>query len=138
LAAERELLLATGVFGTLAAGAMFSNARVVSGKPRHDAVARSRRILTANRHGLIVAEVMAGVLHHAVEHRQPEVPYEKAQHDWGIMEQRPFPWTEADIARATGTLRDTAQQWEALADAETLDEFWPAVLTSPVPAGTRS
>ena len=52
LVTERELLLATGVFGSLAAGAMFSNARVVSGRPRHDAAARSKRILAANRRGL--------------------------------------------------------------------------------------
>ena len=134
LVIERELLLATGLFGSLAAGAMFSNVRVVSGKPRHDAAARSRRILTANRRGLTVAEVLTGVLHQAVERCCPEIPYEKAVHDWGIVEERAFPWTEEDIARATDTLRDTAHQWETLADAGTLDEFWPDVLTSPVPA----
>jgi hypothetical protein len=133
LVTERELLLATGLFGSLAAGAMFSNVRVVSGKPRHDAAARSRRILAANRRGLTVAEVLAAVLHHAVERRQTEPPFEKAREDWNVVEQRPFPWTEEDIARATGALRDTAAQWEALEDAGTLDEFWPEVLTSPVP-----
>jgi hypothetical protein len=138
LVTERELLLATGVFGSLAAGAMFSSARVVSGKPRHDAAGRSKRILAANRRGLTVAEVLTGVLHHAVEQGQPGAPYEKAREDWGIVEQRPFPWTEADIARATDTLRHAARQWEALADTETLDEFWPDVLTSPVPADIRS
>src|SRR5258706_5064604 len=110
LVTERELLLATGVFGSLAAGAMFSNVRVVSGKPRHDATARSKRILTANRRGLTVAEVLAGVLHGAVEQRKPAAPYEKAREDWAIVEQRPFPWMEADIARATDTLRAIAQQ----------------------------
>ena len=138
LVTERELLLATGLFGSLAAGAMFSNVKVVSGKPRHDAAARSKRILTANRRGLTVAEVLAGVLHQSVERCHPVPPYEKAREDWGIVEQRPFPWTEDDIARATDTLRDTAQQWDALADTDTLDEFWPDVLTSPVPADTRT
>jgi len=137
LVTERELLLATGVFGSLAAGAMFSNVRVVSGKPRHDAAARSKRILTANRRGLTVAEVLAGVLHHAVEQRLPVPPYEKAREDWGVVEYRPFPWTPEDIARATDTLRDTVRLWEALDDTGTLDEFWPDVLTSPVPAETR-
>jgi hypothetical protein len=137
LVTERELLLATGVFGSLAAGAMFSNVRVLAGKPRHDAAARSKRILTANRRGLTVAEVLSGVLHHAVEQSQPDAPFAKAREDFGIVEQRPFPWTEEDIARATDTLRHTARQWEALADADTLDEFWPDVLTSPVPADTR-
>lgn len=137
LVTERELLLATGLFGSLAAGAMFTNARVVSGKPRNDAAARSKRILTANRRGLTVAEVLAGVLHHAVEHRDPQAPYDRARQDWGIVEQRPFPWTPADITRATDRLRDTAQQWEALGDTGTLDEFWPDVLTSPVPEQPR-
>lgn len=137
LVTERELLLATGLFGSLAAGAMFSNVRLVSGRPRHDAAARSKRIIAANRRGLTVAEVLAGALHHAVEQRQPITPFEKAREDWGIVEHRPFPWTEEDIGRATDTLRDAAQQWDALDDAGALDEFWPDVLTSPVPAPTH-
>jgi hypothetical protein len=131
---ERELLLSTGVFGSLAAGAMFHSVRVVSGKPRHDAAARSKRILIANRHGLTVAEVLAGALHHVVEHRQPGVPFRKACADWGIVEQGPFPWTEEDIGRATDTLRDTAARWETIDAPGSMDELWPDVLTSHVPA----
>jgi hypothetical protein len=46
-AAERELGLGGGEFGCIAAGAVFDNMRVAEGKPRHDAKARSTRILKA-------------------------------------------------------------------------------------------
>jgi len=38
--AEREFGLAGGVFGSIAAGAMFDNMRMPAGRPRHDAAAR--------------------------------------------------------------------------------------------------
>jgi hypothetical protein len=68
LVTERELELADGVFGSVAGGGMFSNMRVVSGKPRHDAGARSKRLLDANKRGLSMAEVLAGAMHDAAEH----------------------------------------------------------------------
>lgn len=44
--AEREFGRADGVFGSIAAGAVFDNMRVIAGRPRHDAAARGRRVLT--------------------------------------------------------------------------------------------
>jgi hypothetical protein len=130
---ERELHLSDGVFGSIAAGALFASVRVVSGRQRHDAVARSKRILAANRRALSVAEVLSGVLHDTVEHRYDGTPMARAIQDWGIVEERPFPWAEADIARATGTLREVDRRWSALPAGGVLEEFWPDVLTSPVP-----
>ena len=67
-ATEQHLQLSRGVFGSIAGGGMFSTMRVVAGKPRHDAVARSSRLLGTNKHELGLAEVMADVIHDAVEH----------------------------------------------------------------------
>ena len=76
--AERELGLADGVFGSIAGGAVFKGMTVVSGKPRHDAAVRSKRLLDANSKALTRAEVMAGVVHDAVERPTGGSPGRKA------------------------------------------------------------
>jgi hypothetical protein len=131
--AEREFGLVDGVFGSIAAGAMFDNMRVLTGRPRHDAAARSRRILAANRRALTVAELMAGVLHHAVEEAGEVGVTETARHDWGIVSQDPFPWTDDQVTAAVEVLRDLAERWAALACGETLEFRWPDRLVAPVP-----
>ena len=44
---ERELGLAGGLYGLIASGHVFDNMSVVAGRPRHDARARSDRVMTA-------------------------------------------------------------------------------------------
>ena len=123
-ATERELGLSRGVFGSIAAGAVFENMRVVSGRPRHDARAVSARVLKANGRALTTAEVLAGVLHEAVEHRRP-VSRSAAREAWGVVSQDPFPWTDVDIARATDTLRALGEQWSGLDTDGVLEFDWP-------------
>jgi hypothetical protein len=49
--------------------------RVVSGRRlRHDAADRSRRLLAANKRELTQAEVIAGIIHHGVEHHTDPLP----------------------------------------------------------------
>ncbi|WP_336159846.1 hypothetical protein [Amycolatopsis sp. VC5-11] len=121
-AAERELRLGGGVFGCIAAGAVFDNMRVTEGKPRHDAKARSAKILRSAKRSIGIAEVMAGVIHEAVEQRLP-IPFEQAREGWGALAQDPFPWTDADITRATDTLRELDRQWQA--SPNPLEFDWP-------------
>lgn len=135
---ERELEMVGGVFGSIAAGAMFENMRVVSGRVRHDAAARSRRILAANRRTLTLAEIMAGALHHLVEHadsgtgRSPgAVP--TLRRAWGSVSEDPFPYPAQRAIAAVGVLRDHAVRWAALAGGEVLEFHWPDALTAPVP-----
>src|SRR6185436_8690741 len=71
-ATERALEMPGGVFGAIAAGGVFENMRVVGGKPRHDAAARSKRLLDAHRQTLGMAELLAGVVHRAIEDGTPE------------------------------------------------------------------
>lgn len=129
---ERELGLARGVFGSIAAGAVFENMRVVSGRPRHDARVVSARVLRANGRALTTAEVLAGVLHQAVEHRRP-VPQSAAREAWGVVNQDPFPWTVADITRAADTLRALSERWSTLTAADALEFDWPQRLIRPLP-----
>src|SRR5258705_7102750 len=63
---ERELGMADGIFGCIAAGAVFDSVEQTAGKKRHDAKVRSARILKApNSIGL--SEAISGVIHEAVE-----------------------------------------------------------------------
>lgn len=131
--AEREFGLADGVFGSIAAGAMFDNMRVVTGRPRHDAAARSKRILTANGRALTLAELLAGVLHRAVEGQDDLPATESARRHWGMVREDPFPWTDEQVTAAVDTLRDLARRWAALGPAESLEFRWPDRLVEPVP-----
>jgi hypothetical protein len=121
-ALERGLGLGGGVFGCIAAGAVFDNMRVAEGRPRHNAKTRSDRILRAAKRSIGVAEVMAGVVHEAVERRLPAPP-RKAREGWGVLEQDQFPWTDADIIRATDALRALDGRWQASLDP--LGFEWP-------------
>lgn len=128
--AERELGLAQGVFGSIASGAVFKNMRVVRGRPRHDARAISARVLRANGRALATAEVLAGMLHRAVEHDQ-SVPQSAAREAWGVVNQDLFPWTAADVTRATDTLRVLGEQWSGLGADDVLEFDWPQRLIRP-------
>jgi hypothetical protein len=132
---EREFGLADGVFGSIVAGAMFDNMRIVAGRPRHDAAARSTRILTANKQALTLAEVMAGMLHHAVE-GPPDAfttATEAVRRGWGSIRQEPFPWTDDQVITAVDTLRDHAHRWATLGPEDSMEFLWPDRLTEPVP-----
>jgi hypothetical protein len=131
--AERQFGLIDGVFGSIAAGAVFENMRVVAGRPRHDAAERSKRILAANKGSLTVAEVMAGVVHHAVERPTGTAVFEEARHDWGSVRPDPFPWAEAEVVAAVETLRELGGQWAALGPDGSLEFSWPDRLIGPVP-----
>ena len=133
---ERELGMAHGVFGSIMAGAVFENMRVVSGRTRHDAQAVSDRVLRANARALTTAECLAGVLHHAVEHHEP-APTAMARRAWGSINEAPFPWTDADISRATEALRELDKRWHDITD-DVLTFAWPHRLTAPPPAPSRA
>jgi len=138
---ERELGLAGGVFGSIAGGAVFENMRVVSGKPRHDAAERSRRLLAANKQSLGVAEILAGVVHDAVEPggtapATPASTMERLRRSWGVFSTEPLPWSEPEVTATVAMLAELAVQFEATGK---VTFTWPDRLTSPMPAlaGTR-
>ncbi|HVW42493.1 MAG TPA: hypothetical protein VHC18_14185 [Amycolatopsis sp.] len=129
--AERELGISAGVFGCLAAGALFSSVRVVEGRLRHDARARGERIVSANARGIARAEIMAGALHHAVEHHHPVTGARAA---WGSVEESEFPYRETDLARAAAELTRLAGAWSRLDAGAGLEFEWPERLTATVTA----
>jgi hypothetical protein len=121
-AAERELRLTGGVFGSIAVGVVFDNMRVVSGRPRHDAKQRSERLLRENGRAIGVAEVLAGVVHEAVEHRDRSELFQRARGAWGVRHEEPFPYPDAALTAAADTLEELAARWTG----PTLEVEWPS------------
>ncbi|MET0415118.1 MAG: hypothetical protein ABW022_03745 [Actinoplanes sp.] len=129
-ATERELEMPCGVFGSIAGGGVFSTMSVLAGRVRHDADDRSTRLLEANKDALGVAEVMAGVVHDAVENGTTATAMAEAQRVWGLQNGEPFPWTEAHLTAAFDALTRLAAVYER--DGLVYVD-WPETLTSPVP-----
>jgi hypothetical protein len=132
---ERELGMAGGVFGSIAGGGVFDNMRVVAGRPRHDAAERSKRLLAANKQSLGVAEILAGVVHDAVEHAE-SATMGRLRRSWGVFSTEPLPWSDREVAAVVAVLAELAVEFEATGKVVFT---WPDRLTSPMPAmaGTR-
>ena len=126
---ERSLGLSRGVFGSLAAGAMFSNTQVVQGRPRYDAAERSERILKANGRELGFAELLAGAIHQVVEHGLVNVAA-KVRHDWGVLSVDPCPYDEAQLRDAADELDLLGRAWEQLFVGQGLEFPWPERLSA--------
>jgi hypothetical protein len=91
---ERELRLAGGLYGLIASGHVFSNMTVVGGRPRHDAKARSVRVMKAYGGSISTAETLSGTAHRAVESGRFDGVYRQMRAAWGTVAQDAFPWTE--------------------------------------------
>ena len=130
---ERELGVADGIFGVIAAGAVFSTMTQIEGKARYDAKVRSDRILKAAK-GVGISEAIAAVIHEAVEKRRP-TPYAEVRESWGVISQDPCPYPNEDIDRATTVLRELGEQWSAT--PEPLQFPWPTRLRATDPKSAR-
>lgn len=110
-AVEQALRLDGGVFGGIAAGALFPNMDVLSGKRRHDAKRRSERVLRDNQKSIGVAEVLAGAVHDAVEQRDRGELVARARGAWGVFSTEPFPYAPAALMTAADALDELADRW---------------------------
>lgn len=129
-ATERALEMSGGVFGAIAAGGVFDNMRVVGGKPRHDAAVRSRRLLDAHRQTLTTAELIAGVVHRAVEEDNTDRLPVLVRDAWNILGAVDFPWEDAKVRLAGRTLEELTAAWEA---EGTVKVTWPDHLVARLP-----
>lgn len=138
-AVERELRMTDGVFGSIAAGVVFPNMTVVSGRPRHDAAQRSERVARENKRALGVAEILAGVVHDAVERRDRSELFQRARGAWGVLHEESFPYPAEALTAAADALEELAGQWTG----RTLEVEWvsrrgpSAGRRGPRPAGPR-
>ena len=135
--AEREFRLTRGVFGCIAAGAMFANMSLVGARPRYDTQVRSRAVLRSNASELGLAESLSGVVHDAVEHRLDlGTGYRRLREAWGALRPTPCPYAPADLNRVLDLLDKLGRRWRALAPGEALALRWE---TNPHPnAGPRT
>jgi hypothetical protein len=117
---ERELEITDGIFGCIAAGAVFGSMTQTGGKKRHDAKVRSARILRAAR-GIGISEALASVFFAAYE--QGRTPYAEVRETWGISIPVPCPYDDARIARVADTLREVGENWQTR--TEPLVFPWP-------------
>jgi hypothetical protein len=129
-ATERTFEMSGGVFGSIAAGAVFSNMRVLSGRPRHDAAARSRLVLDGCKQSLGLAELLAGMVHHAVETGIPGQAPALVRKAWGALETGEPPWPDERVAEAARVLSELAADFEA---AGSVRVTWPDHLIAATP-----
>jgi hypothetical protein len=111
---ERELGMRDGIFGCIAAGAIFDSMQQTAGKKRYDAKTRSTRILKAPN-SIGISESLTSVIHEAVEKDRP-TPYALVRETWGITRHDPCPYLDTDLERATETLRELSHRWQANSD----------------------
>ena len=123
--AEREFHLAGGVFGCIAAGAMFSNMTLVDGRPRYDAQARSRAVLRAHAAELGLAECLSGAVHDSVEQNLDfPAALRRLRDTWGALRTGPCPYDPADLHRVLDLLGQLGERWRALGPGEVLPLRW--------------
>jgi hypothetical protein len=134
---ERELRMDCGVYGLIASGHVFGNMTVVSGRPRHDAKARSDRVMKAYGRAITTAELLAGTVHRAVESGQYDDLYGQLVRAWGSLETQPFPWTSKTVRATRETMREYDQRWQLVKVGDTMDFQWPDSLVRPVPPAGR-
>ncbi len=118
---ELELGLQNGFWGSVAAGALFEGMKILAGRQRPHATERSRSVLTANRQGIVVAEVLVDAALRAVKGmRLDEAP---------LPIDFPPVRTRADlntlVARLRPALDSMCTRWLTIPPGGTLPVVWP-------------
>ncbi|RKS79719.1 hypothetical protein BZB76_1196 [Actinomadura pelletieri DSM 43383] len=124
--AEREFGVTRGFWGSVAAGALFTNMVVVSGRQKPHAAERSKQIIKAHADDLGMSEALAGAVHDAVEQDLTlDEVMKRLRAYWGITSAAPLPVAAADAEPAINALRHAAERWAAVAVDEGLTLTWP-------------
>jgi hypothetical protein len=132
--AEREFRLHRGVFGSIAAGAMFGNMTVVEGRTWFDANARSRAVLRAHTAEIGIAELVAGVVHEGVERQaRPEVVLTRLRDAWGTLSPDACPYHPETLRRVLSILDGLVERWWLLPDGQRLALRWPLAVEVSAP-----
>lgn len=63
---------------------------------------------------MIIAEVLAGLVHHAVETGERSDLFSAAQEQWGIVKADPCPYDRAQVEAARSVLADLDRLWIAV------------------------
>lgn len=123
--AERDLGMTRGFWGSVAAGALFPNMAVVSGRQKPHAAERSKHILKAHAADIGMSEAVAGAIHDAVEDDlAAEVALNRWRAQWRSAGTAPPPMSVADVAGAVAALRREVERWSAVPAGKGLTLSW--------------
>ena len=131
LIGERALGITDGLWGSIAAGAVFASVEVVGGRQRHDRHRRSDEVRRRNDAWSRQAEVVVGTLQHCLD-RDGAATHRELDRAWAVTHTGRSPFTVEQAERAVRELRRLRADWSALAvDGPGLRFTWP------VPRGRR-
>lgn len=122
---ERELGLRRGLWGSIAAGALFASLRIVSGPRRHDDAARSTAVRRAHADELALAEVLVGAVHGGLDLDRAAADREIGR-AWSSRRAQACPFPPDRRAAAVTELRRLGRLFAGLDAARTLPLDWPA------------
>jgi hypothetical protein len=130
---ERELGLADGIWGAIAAGVVFRSTTHVGGRRPPHAADRSAELKRDFGARFLRAELLPGLVEQvaALNTRDPDGIRSMARRHLAVL-----PDAEVDpaaVVTAAGALRDAARQWRALRPGAELSSTWPL----PPPATPR-
>jgi len=124
---ERELELERGFWGCVAAGAVFDNMEVVSGRRPPHAAERSKAVLRAATTQLATSElyalVLLGVAHERKEADWPRV-VARLDEVWRPFREPRRPVSAEEAVRVCAALRETEGRWLALPVGHGLTVSW--------------
>ncbi|TDD35154.1 hypothetical protein E1287_14665 [Actinomadura sp. KC06] len=122
--AEREFGMTRGLWGSVAAGALFTGMAVTAGRQKPHAAERSKRIIKAHAKDIGLAEAVAGVVHDAVERDLAlAAVMARLRAHWGALSPDPPPVAGVDAAVAA--LRREAERWSAVPVDQGMSLTWP-------------
>ncbi|WP_433800777.1 hypothetical protein [Actinomycetospora sp. CA-084318] len=125
LIGERALGITDGLWGSIAAGALFASVEVVAGRQRHDRRRRSDEVRRRHDAWLRQAEVVVGTLQNCLD-RDGAATHRELDRAWGITHTGRSPFTVEQAERAVRELRRLRTDWWALGvDAPGLRFTWP-------------
>jgi hypothetical protein len=116
---ERELALADGFWGSVAAGAIFEGMRVLSGRQPPHARERSRAIMKANHDAILFAELVVDVALRAVK-GEPLGPAALPVVQAGTRADR-----DNLIKRLLPSIQEMCERWQDVPPGGTLRVTWP-------------
>lgn len=126
---ERELKLERGFWGCVAAGAVFDNLKVISGRRPPHAEDRSKAVIKAAGQQLAVSElylcVMVGVVRDGKENDWPVV-CSRLDEVWRPFKEPRWPVSAEEALRLGQAFREAEAQWQALPVGQSITVSWQA------------
>lgn len=120
---ERDLGLQRGLWGSIAAGALFDSLQIISGKRRHNDAARSQAIRRDNADELALVEVLVGAVLRGLQ-LGDTVAVREIELAWSSVRESPCPFPPDRSITAVTELRRLGRLFNELNGSRTLPLDW--------------